>query len=77
MRLRGYEEVERINAFVLYESDVDSCRDQLYAEDDVEYRLVCENRYLLKSGLSEYDLIEALEDGIVTLDDLRPFVTIE
>ena len=77
MRLRGYEEVDRIAAYVLYQTEVDSCNDQLYTKDDVEYRVVCENAYLLKSGLSEYDLITALEDGIVTLEDLEPYVTIE
>jgi len=77
MQIRGYKEVDRIDAYVLYQSEVNTCQDQLYTDEDGEHRLICENAYLLKAGLSEYGLIEALEENIVTLEDLAPFLEIE
>jgi hypothetical protein len=77
MRLRGYEEIARLGPYVLYENTDVTCEDQLVTIDEVEIRVVCDNAWLLKSGLSEYTIAEALREDILSIDELRPYVTFE
>lgn len=76
MDLRGYDDIVRINQYVLYQNDDEICVDDNFHENDTDYTIACASQYLLKSGFVEYDVVTALAEGVVTIDDLRPHVTI-
>lgn len=67
---RGYEKIERVNQYVLYEKEVDECIDKEYGE----FILICENKYILRSGLTESELIPGLNDGIITFDEIKEYI---
>ncbi|GEM_PF-2663998 len=76
MDLRGYETRVRINQYVLYQNEELACVDAVFTDHDGDYRIACSSQYLLKSGFVEYDLPSALEEAVVTIDDLSDHVTI-
>jgi len=59
MDIRGYEEVERINEWVLYYS-VETNSDDMLNYDN----------YIVKSGFSEKSLVDAIEEGLFNDDEL-------
>lgn len=77
MSLRGYTEVGRINEYVLYYNEEDTCINHSVIVDEVTYDIECESQYMLKSGFAEYGITEALvEEQIVTIDELEEDLTI-
>lgn len=76
MKIRGYEEVVRINEYVLYRNVDIVCTDSLYTIDAVEYRIECSSQFVLKTGLSEYTINEALEMEYITIDNVRDYIII-
>lgn len=70
---RGYKKIERINQYVLYEKEVDECIDQEFEN----HILICENKYILRSGLAESVLINGLEEGIVSFDEVKAYIDYE
>lgn len=74
MRIRGYEEVDRLNEYVLYYNEEQICQDALYSSGDIEYRIECESQYIVKSGFAEYTVVEALQEEMIQLDDIEPYI---
>lgn len=70
---KGYEEIERINAYVLYQTDEVSCVDSNYDN----YLIICENSYVLRSGLTEYGLLEGLNLEIVFFAEVAEYIEYE
>jgi hypothetical protein len=69
-KAEGYSKIERINQYVLYEKEVVDCVDA-YSN---EYTIICENRYLLRSGLNQSGLLEGIESGLVTFEDVKEYI---
>lgn len=61
MRIRGYEEVERINAWVLYyDAEIDNNEEELLYP-----------HYIVKSGFEEKSLDDAIEEGLFNTEELE------
>lgn len=71
--LKGYDKIERINAYVLYRKEVEECIDMDYDN----YVIICENSYLIKNGLEEHTLIEGLSLELVSFEDVQDYLVIE
>ncbi len=69
----NYVEIERINQYVLYEKDVDVCIDKEYEG----YLIVCENKYLLRSGLYRVGLVDGIEEELVRFDEIEAYIEYE
>ena len=74
MQLRGYEKVGRINEWILYYKN-ETCataEEEIYQDESYTYYLGCisSDQYLVKSGFQEVLLKEALEQELITIEDL-------
>lgn len=77
MQIRGYERVARLNQYVLYETEPETCEDVTVTVESEDLIITCENAYLVTSGFSEYRLEEALSEGIITIQDIEEYVIID
>jgi len=74
MQLRGFTKVGQVEKRALYEKQSDSCAtllESVYNDGITTYFLPCisSQYYLVKKGLKEYYINEALDDEIITIDD--------
>ena len=81
MQLRGYEKVGRMEEWVLYVNDPGVCslvNEQIYEDDQYRYMSGCPHSeaYLVKSGFEERELIYALEEGLITIEELDELIMI-
>lgn len=77
MQLRGYTKIARLNQYVLYETDMETCEDVTMTIASEVITIECQNAYLVTSGFSEYRIEDALEEGIITVSDIEDYVTID
>ena len=82
MQIRGYEKLGRMEEWVLYidePSNCDTSLELIYSDDENNYYLPCEmsESYIVKSGFEERGLIYALEEGLITIEELEELITIE
>ena len=68
--LKGYEKIERINAYGLYRKEVEECIDLDYDN----YVIICENSYLVKNGLEEHTLVESFELELITFEEVKEYI---
>ncbi len=81
MQIRGYEKIGRMEEWVLYVDEPSACPDilELIYSDEVNlYYLTCEmsNSYMVKSGFEERGLIYALDEGLITIEELDELIEI-
>lgn len=81
MQIKGYEKVGRIEQWVLYIDKTDECvldKELIYSDEINDYYLSCKasSSYIFKSGFEEIDLIKALEDDLITIEDLDILIDI-
>ncbi len=82
MQLRGYEKIVRVEQWTIYYKVEDSCLDQkeiFFTDDENEYYFDCveSDRYLIKRGFEEYQLVFALENGYITIGELLGVIDFE
>lgn len=77
MQLRGYEKIARLNQFVLYETDVETCIDVTVVIESEETIIRCENAYVVTSGFQEYTILDALEEDLITISDIESYITLD
>lgn len=74
MQLRGYDKIGRINEYVLYYKNeaIEHVETEIFRDGEDTYYLPSNNEhlYLVKSGFQEFGLLEALDDGLITIQDL-------
>ncbi len=81
MQIRGYEKIGRIEEWVLYIDEPDNCAEILeliYTDDINKYYLPCllSDSYIVKSGFEERELIYALNEGLIMIDELDELIEI-
>lgn len=81
MQLRGYEKIGRMEEWVLYIDETEKCAsisELIYTDDVNNYYLPCEmsEGYLVKSGFEEKGLIIALEENLISIEDLELLIEI-
>lgn len=76
MRIRGYQEVGRINEYVLYHNTDEACINSTIVIEETTFIIECASQYILKSGFTEYTIIDALEEEVVEIDDLSKDITV-
>ena len=81
MQLRGYEKVGRMEEWVLYQDEPETCAQALeliYSDEVNNYYLPCimSDSYIVKSGFEELELIYALEEGLITIEELDELIII-
>jgi len=74
MQLRGFTKVGQVDDWGLYEKQNGSCAtllESVYNDGTTTYYLPCisSQYYLVKKGLKEYYIIDALDEEIITIDD--------
>ena len=82
MQIRGYEKLGRMEEWVLYVDEPDNCDtvlELIYSDAENNYYLPCEmsDSYIVKSGFEERGLIYALNEGLITIEELDELITIE
>lgn len=81
MQLRGYEKVSRMEEWVLYVEEPNNCvsvLELIYSDDEFNYYLTCNNSssYMLKSGFTEKELTNAIEENLISINDLEQLIDI-
>ncbi len=76
MQLRGFEKIGRMEEWVLYIEKDEECfsiTELIYTDEDNNYYLPCEmsHLYVVKSGFEEKELIFALEENLISIEDLE------
>jgi len=79
MPLRGYEKIARVEEWTIYHKTEDSCLTQeeiFYSDSENDYYFYCleSDRYLIKRGFEEYQLVFALENGYITIEELSGII---
>jgi hypothetical protein len=82
MQIRGYEKIGRMEEWVLYIDEPDNCdtsAELIYSDAENYYYLPCEmsDSYIVKNGFEERELIYALEEGLITIEELDELITLE
>jgi hypothetical protein len=82
MQLRGYEKIGRMEEWVLYIDQPDNCstiEELIYSDEVYSYYLPCNSSssYIVKSGFEEKDLIYALEENLISIEDLESLINIK
>jgi|LGVF01.2.fsa_nt_gb hypothetical protein len=81
MQIRGFEKVGRMEEWVLYLDEPGNCAQALeliYTDEVNNYYLPClmSDSYIVKSGFEENELIYALEEGLITIEELDELIII-
>jgi hypothetical protein len=81
MQLRGYEKIGRMEEWVLYIDEPDNCtkvEELIYTDEVYNYYLPCNmsSSYIVKSGFEEKALINALEENLISIEDLVVLIDI-
>ena len=81
MQIRGYEKIGRMEEWVLYLDEPDNCDQVLeliYSDEDNHYYLPCtmSDSYMVKSGFEERGLIYALEEDLISIEELDELIEI-
>jgi|AntAceMinimDraft_17_1070374.scaffolds.fasta_scaffold256861_2 hypothetical protein len=74
MQIRGYKKIGEIDNWYLYEKQNEVCAtalEPIYNDGTNTYYLPCISSqfYVVKNGFKEYYINEALEEGIITIDE--------
>lgn len=81
MQIRGYEKVGRMERWVLFVNEEETCDDVLeliYTDDINNYYLPCTSSetYIVKSGFEERELVYALNEGLISIEELDELLDI-
>ena len=81
MQIRGYEKIGRMEEWVLYFDKDDNCttiEELIFTDGTYNYYLPCNmsSSYIVKSGFEEKGLIRALEDNLISIEDLELLIYI-
>jgi len=81
MQIRGYEKVGRMEEWVLYFDEPSECAEMLeliYSDEVNNYYLPClmSDSYMVKSGFEERELINALDEELITIEELDELIDI-
>ncbi len=81
MQLRGFEKVGRMEEWVLYIDEPETCdliEELIYTDDVNNYYLPCNmsDSYIVKSGFEERELKYALDEGLISIEDLDELIII-
>lgn len=81
MQIRGYDKIGRMEEWVLYIDETGICpldNEKIYEDENFVYTIPCpfSDSYIVKSGFEERGLIYALEEGLITIEQLDELITI-
>ena len=81
MQLRGFEKIGRMEEWVLYIEKDEKCpsiTEIIYTDEVNNYLLPCKmsHLYVVKSGFEEKELIYALEENLISIEELELLIDI-
>lgn len=81
MQMRGYDKVGRIEEWVLYVDEPEICpseNEKIFEDEIASYFTTCalSEDYIVKSGFEERGLIYALDEGLITIEDLNELIAL-
>ena len=79
MQLRGYSKIGRIEEWVLYVDEPETCiqtLELLYSDETNDYYLPCiiSDSYIVKSGFEEQSLTYVLTEGLLTIEEIDEII---
>lgn len=81
MQIRGYVKLGKVDDVVIYHKKEQSCAtlmEEIYDDGMTQYYLPCLSSqfYIIKDGNEEYNIKDALANGIITIDEARKYIAI-